>query len=154
MLHTTQNVQSPALYTGILITKALEGDSHFDLVAAVDESSLRLEEVIGIEIDASFQRIDVAKAAAGGRWPAGSARKLCAPRSVLLDSVRIHSKQKRDLPGVVGVEQNLDLVFAVNIVAIGVRRSHDVAVNLARSDTEVDRVRCVPGQHFGRLDGR
>src|SRR5207244_10228670 len=91
---------------------------------------------------------------AGGRWPAGSARKLRAARPILLDAVRIHSKQERNLPTVVGVEEYLNLIFAVDIVAIGVRRSDDVDVNLARYDAEVDRVRCVLGQYFGRFDGR
>ena len=64
MLHPTQNVNSPALHSAVLIAKALERNSYFDFVPAFDEPSLGFEEVVGIEVYASLERINVSKSAA------------------------------------------------------------------------------------------
>src|SRR6266480_3432674 len=64
VLHPPQNVETPALNFGVLIAKTLERYPDFDFVPALDEPALRLEEVIGIEIDAPLERIDVSKSAA------------------------------------------------------------------------------------------
>src|SRR5207248_10208530 len=110
------------------------------------------EEIIRVQIDAALERIDIAESAPCCRWPAGTARKLRAACPVLLNTVGIHAEQKRNLTGVVGIEQDLDLIFAVDVVAIGVCRPDDVAMDLARFYPEVDRVGCVPGQYLRWLD--
>jgi hypothetical protein len=60
----------------------------------------------------------------------------------------------RDLTRVVCIEKDLDLILAVDIVAVCVRRAHDVAVYLTRANPEVDRVGRVPHQNLGGLVGR
>src|SRR4029077_17653395 len=105
-----------------------------------DETTLRLEEIIRVEVNASVERIDRSKTTARCRCAARASRELRASCSVLLDAIRIDAEKKRDLSRVVGVEKNLDLIFAVDIVPIRVRRAHDVAVDLARTNSEIDRV--------------
>src|SRR6185436_1734497 len=147
-------MNAPALHSRVLITEALEWNPDFNLVAALDQLPLRLEEVIGIQIDAPLERIDRPKSAAGCRRTARSPRELCAPCSVLLNAVGIYAEQKRDLTRVVGIEEDLNLILAVDVVAIGVGGAHDVTVDFAGLDAEVDRVAGVKCQNLGRLDRR
>jgi hypothetical protein len=58
----------------------------------------------------------------------------------LLNTIGIYAEEKRDLPRVVGVKKDLDLILTVDIVAIGVCGAHDVAMYLTSPDPEVDRV--------------
>src|SRR4051812_11125569 len=108
-------MDAPALGLRVLIAKALERYAHFHLVSAFDEPALRLEEVIRIEVDAPFEWVDGAESTAGRRWAAGTARELGAPRSVLLHAVGIDPEQECNLSRVVGVEQDLDLILAVDV---------------------------------------
>src|SRR6267142_869328 len=66
VLHSTENVQPPTLHSRILIAKTLEGYPHFDFIPTLDKTSLRLEEVVRVEIHTSFERIDIPKSAASG----------------------------------------------------------------------------------------
>src|SRR6266446_4225139 len=151
MLHSPEDVQPPALNFRILVAKAFKWYPHLDFIPPIDDTSLRLEEVFRIEIHASSERIDVPKSPAGCRRTSRASSKLCAPRSVLLDTIRIDAEEERDLSRVVGIEQDLDLILAVDVVAVGVRRAHDVAVNLSSANPEVDRVGRVPHQNFSGL---
>ena len=117
MLYAAENVQPPALRSGVLIAKAFERNSYFDFVTALDKTTLRFEEVIWIEIDAPLERIDVAESSARRRRSAGAAGELRAPRSILLDAIRILAKQKRDLPRVVGIDQDLSMLSRLACVA-------------------------------------
>ena len=51
-----------------------------------------------------------------------------------------------------GRQDDLDVVVAVDLVAIGERRMHG-AVRFERADPEVDRRRAIPDQHLGRVVG-
>src|ERR1700675_2927584 len=51
-LHPGEEVEAPALTSRVLITKALARNPHFDLIPALDQPTLRLEEVIRIELNA------------------------------------------------------------------------------------------------------
>src|SRR4029079_1893371 len=121
-------MNAPALHSRVLIAKALERNPDFYLVAALDQTPLRFEEIVRIQIDAALERIDRPKPAAGCRRPACPTRELRAPGSVLLNAVGIHAEQKRDLPRVIRIEEDLYLILAVDVVAIGVGGAHDVAV--------------------------
>src|SRR6185436_2150274 len=48
MLHAPQDVDAPALDIRVLVAKALEWNAHFHLVAALYQTSLRLEEVVRV----------------------------------------------------------------------------------------------------------
>ena len=81
-------------------------------------------------------------------------RELCAPRSILLNAVRVDAEEKRDLSRVVRIEKDLDLILTIDVVAVCMRRAHNVAVYLTRTNPEVDRFRRVPHQYLGGLVGR
>src|SRR5690348_8307763 len=117
MLHSSQDVQSPGLHPGILIAQTFERNSYFHFVAAIDEPALGFEIVVRVEVDAALERIDVPESSATRLRTTGTARELRTARPVLLDAVRIHPKEKSDLPAIVGVEQDLDLIFAVDVVS-------------------------------------
>src|SRR6185503_11520851 len=102
----------------------------------------------------SLERIDVSKSSAGGRRSSGSSRESRAAGSILLNAVWIEAEQKRDLARVVGIEKDLDLILAVDVVPIGMCRAYDVAMDLPGANAEVDRLGRIPHQHLGGLFGR
>ena len=53
----------------------------------------------------------------------------------------------------IGVEQDLDAVIGIDVVAVGERRADDLAVRLERPDAEIHRIRRVPHEHLGRVLG-
>jgi len=83
--------------------------------------------------------------------PAGGAREPFASHAVFLRSQRVDREQQRAAPVVEGVEQDLNLVVGVDVVAVGERRAHDVAVRLERPNAEVHRVGSIEDEDLGRV---
>jgi len=92
MLDAPQDMQAPALHVRVLIAEALERNPDFNLVPALDQTPLRFEEVVGIQVNAPLERIDRPKSTAGCRRTASSTRELCASGSILLNAVGIHAE--------------------------------------------------------------
>ena len=61
---------------------------------------------------------------------------------------RVDREQERAAAVVEGVQEDLDLVVGVDVVAVGERRAHDVPMGLVRANPEVDRVRTVKREHL------
>ena len=139
VLNASQNVYAPRLHFSILIAQALEWNFYLHLVSVGHESAFRFEYVVGIQVDRAFERIDVPESAASCRCSTCTAGECGAPRSILLNSKSIHAEQECDLTLILSVEENLYVVFARDVVAIRFRRANDIAVNLGRADSEVDR---------------
>jgi len=123
-------------------------------VAALHQAAPRLEDVVGVEVDVPLHRVDVPGASAGGGEAAGPAAELIAPGAVLLHAERVGAEQEGQAPVVVGVEQDLDVVLAADVVAVGPGGADHVAVDLAGPDPEPDGVGCVPDADLGGLLGR
>ena len=153
VLHSTQHVDAPGLLVAVLIAQALERNPDLDLVAALVHPAARLEDVIGIEVDVAVERAHAPESAAGRGGAARAPAERRAARAVLLHAERVNAEQERDLPVVVGVEEDLDVIFAADIVAVGVGGADHVAVQLPGDDAEVDRVAPVPDPDFGGLFG-
>ena len=97
VLYAPEDVNPPALHLCVLVSKTLERYPHLDFIPTFDQAPFRLEEIIRIEVYAAFERIDVSKSAAGCLRTSGASRELRAPRSVLLNAVRIDAEEERDL---------------------------------------------------------
>ena len=67
---------------------------------------------------------------------------------------RIDGKEERAAPIVERVEQDLNVVVGSDVVAVGERRPHHVAVPLEGTDAEVDRIGCVEDEDLGRVLSR
>ena len=105
----------------------------------------RLVDEVGAEIHDAVEP-------AGADAAAGRAGVLAfAAHAVLLDAEGIHREKQGAAVVVVGVEENLDLVVGVDIVAIGERGAHHRAVGLVGPDAEVDRIGCVPHERDRRV---
>ena len=74
--------------------------------------------------------------------------------SFLLHTERVDSEEECDLTSVLGVEKNLDVILARNIIAVGFRCANDISVNFARLDAEPDRIGRIPYEDFSRFLGR
>ncbi len=74
-------------------------------------------------------------------------------RAVLLHAEGVHAEEEGPPPVVVSVEEDLDLVVAADVVAVGAGGADHVAVGLVRPDAEVDRGGAVPHEHLGLLLG-
>ena len=61
---------------------------------------------------------------------------------------RVDREQERAAAVVEGVQEELDLIVGVDLVAVGQRRAHDVPMGLVRANPEVDRVRTVKREHL------
>ncbi|OLC98218.1 MAG: hypothetical protein AUJ00_00045 [Gemmatimonadetes bacterium 13_1_40CM_3_70_6] len=147
MLGDALDLQPPVLRIGALVAQALERDADLDLEAPRRHVAARLIHEIGVQVDGRVE------AAAG----AGAARRAgvhaVAPHAVLLDAERVHGEEQGTAVVVVGVEQDVDAVVAVDVVAVGERRAHHGAVRLEGAHAEVDRVGRVPDEHLRRVGG-
>ena len=59
----------------------------------------------------------------------------------------VDREQERAAPIVERVQEDLDFVVGVDVVAVGERRAYDAAVRLVRANPEVNRVRSVEREH-------
>ena len=144
VLGLTHDLHPPILRVARLVAQRLEGNANFDLVAEVREPAARLVYVVGIEVDDRVEPATRLRAAGGGL-------ESVTPHAVLLNTERIDREEERAAVVVIGVEEDLDAVVGVDVVPIGQRGSHDLAVRLVGADSEVDRIGRVPDQHLGRI---
>ena len=147
VLDDAHDLQAPILRVGALVAEALEGDAHLDLVAPGGEVAARLVDVIGVQVD---RRVEPA-AGAGAAGRAGA--HAVAPHAVLLHAEGIDREQQGAPVIEIGIEQDLDPVVGVDVVAVGEGGAHHVAVRLERADAEPDGIGGIPHQHFGRVLG-
>ena len=113
----------------------------------------RVEDEVRVQVHVAIKDVHVGDAAAAGERPAGPARVLVAADAVLLHAEGVHAEEEGAAPVVVGVEKDLDLVVAADVVAVGAGGADHVAVGLVRADAEVDRGGAVPDEHLGPLLG-
>ncbi len=145
-LHHPDDVEAPVLRITRLVAQGLERDPHLDLVAPGGLVALGFVDVVGAQVE----RIGAGDG--GGEEVDGRPRRV-AQRAVGLHAERVHAEDQRLAPVVEGVEQDLDVVVAGDLVAIGERGAHAGRV-LVGADAEVDGRRRVPDQHRGRVVGR
>src|SRR5205823_12673562 len=67
--------------------------------------------------------------------------------AILLHAERVDREQERAAPIVEGVQEDLDLVVGVDVVAVGERRADDATMRLVCANPEVNRVRSVECEH-------
>ena len=141
------DLQPPILRIGALVAQALEGDAHLDLEAPWREVAARLVHEVGVEVD---RRVEAPAGAGSARRPGVHA---VAPHAVLLHAERVDGEQQCAAVVEIGVEQDVDAVVAVDVVAVGEGGAHHRAVGLEGADAEVDRVGRVPDEHLGGIRG-
>ena len=141
------DLQPPILRIGALVAQALEGDAHLDLETPRREVAARLVHEVGVEVD---RRVEAAAGAGSARRPGVHA---VAPHAVLLHAERVDGEQQRAAVVEIGIEQDVDAVVAVDVVAVGEGGAHGVAVRLERAHAEVDGIGRVPDEHLGRIGG-
>ena len=144
MLNTAQDVNTPALDARVLIAETLERNPDFDFVSGWRQPSARLEHIVGIEINRSVEGVDVPESSARCGSTARTPRELCAPRPVLLHAQWIDAKEERELSTVVGVEEDLHVVLACDVVAVRACGADDVSMQLCCANPEMDRFGRVP----------
>jgi hypothetical protein len=148
VLDPAQDVDAPGLLPALLVAQALERDPDLDFIAAGDEAAARLEDVVRVQVHVPVEEVEPDAAPAPGH-PAGAAGELIAAGAVLLDAERVDAEEEGAPPVVVGVEEDLDVVVAADVVAVGARRADGVAVGLVRADPEPDGVGGVPDEDLG-----
>ena len=141
------DLQPPVLRIGALVAQALEGDADLDLEAPRRHPAAGLEDEVGVQIDG---RVEAAAGAGPARRPRVHA---VAQHPVLLHAERIHGEEQGATMVVEGVEQDVDAVVAVDVVAVGEGCAHHLAVGLVGADAEIDRVGRVPDEHLGGIRG-
>ena len=144
VLRRADELNAPILRRAALVAKALERNPYLDFVAPRRHVAVRLVDVIGIQIDDTVE-------AKSGVLAAGRAGKAFAAYAILLHAQRVDGEQQRSATVVEGIEEDLDVVVGIDVVAISERGAHDRAVRLERADTEVDRIRCVERQDLRRV---
>src|SRR2546423_14268406 len=146
MLYLAHDVQAPILRLLGLISQALERDPDLDLVPPLGEPPAGLEHVIGAEVGSLTT--DEGTADESARRNVGSFDK----RAVSLYAQRIYREHQRLLPIVERAEQDLHVVVAEDLVAVGERGGRP-AVPVGRADPEVDRGGGGPDEHLCRIRG-
>ncbi len=147
MLRHPHDLDAPVLNRGALVAQALERNADLDLEATRRDSTLRLVDVIGVQIDDPVE-------APARIPPAGGAGNPLTADAVLLRAQRIDGKEERAAPIVERVEQDLNVVVGSDVVAVGERRPHHIAVLFEGADAEVDRIGCVEDEDLGRVLSR
>ena len=153
MLNPSEDVDAPILGCPLTVTEALEGNLHLDVVPTVDQPTLGFKSEVRVEVDVAFQWVEVAEPAAS-RSAARAAPEIIAPGPVLLNAQRVHPEQKGDLSVIVGIEQDLHVVFRADVVPIGLGGPNRVSLASPGSDPEVDRVTGIPHQDLRWLGSR
>ena len=147
MLHLPDDVETPVLRLLGLIAETLERDPHLDFVTPRRQAAVRLEDVI---------RTQVRLLAPDDRAADEAARRDVGPldqRAVTLHAQRVDREHQRLLAVVECAEQNLHIVVAKDLIAVGERRG-GTAMQLVGANPEVDGVARVPDQDLRRVDGR
>jgi len=147
VLHDAHDLEAPVLRVGALVAEALQGNSHLDFVTPIGQAAAGLVDVIRIQID---RRVEPP---AGARSPGRAGADPVAPDAILLDPQGIDGEQRGAAVVEIGVEQDLDAVIRIDVVAVGERRANDLAVRLERPDAEIHRLRRVPHEDLGRVLG-
>ena len=142
VLHLADDVDAPALHVGRLVADALEGDVELDLVAVVGEPAPRIEDVVRREVGLAHLHAP----ARPPLFPLGAV-------AVLLDAERVDAEEEGLAPVVEGVEEELDVVVALDPVAVG-ERGVDRSGGVEGPDAEVDARRRIPDQDLGGVGGR
>ena len=138
VLGDPDDLEAPVLRVGALIADALERDADLDLIAPGRNVAARLVHEVGAEIHDAIEPPGADAAASGARVLAFAAH------AVLLDSERVHREKQGAAMVVVRVQQDLDVVVGVDVVAVGEGGAHHVPVGFVGADAEVDRVGGVP----------
>src|SRR5204862_4254496 len=81
-------------------------------------------------------------------------RESIAAHAAQVRAERIAGEQKCPASIVEGVEQNLNIVIGVDVVAIGERRPNALAMDLVGADPEVNRIGRVEDEDVGRIGRR
>jgi hypothetical protein len=130
-----------------LIAETLERDAHLDFVTPRRDAPARLEDVV---------RTQVGLLTAHDRTADEAACRDVGPldqRAVALHAERVHREHQRLLAVVERAEQDLHVVVAEDLIAVGQCR-RGLAMQLEGADAEVDRIRGVPHQHLRRVHRR
>ena len=136
-----RDVDAPVLLRLRLIAQALERDAHLDVVAALGDTALRLED----EVLTVIRRL----AAAGRRGAARAFRE----GAVELDAERVHAKHQRLARVVIGTEEDDHVIVGLDAIAIGQRRANG-AGRRRGANAEMNRGRRIPHEHVGGVIGR
>src|SRR5579872_2814506 len=147
MLHDAVDLESPVLWAPALIMQRLERNADFDLVTPRGHMAERLVDVVGIEVDRGIEA-SAAVLSSGGRDPA------VTPDAVLLHAEWVDGEEERLAVIVVRVEDQIDVIVGVDVIAIGERGAYDRPVRLERANAEVDRVGSVPHEDLGGVARR
>jgi len=148
MLGDAHHLERPTLWVGALVAQALERNPDLDFEAPGGDAALGFVDEIGVDVHNAVE-----PPRADSRAARGAGVLSLAADAVLLYAERVHGEQQRAAVVGVGVEQQLDLIVALDVVAVGQGGAHHRAVRLERPDAEVDRVGRVPDQHLGRILG-
>ena len=146
VLDDPHNVDAPVLRLLVLKPNAAERNAHDDLVAPGGQVTSGVVHEIRTEV---------------GRWRAGVGGDPICPlhqcafrdRAVFLHAECVDRKYQRLTGMEKGGDDQLDVVVAVDLVAVGECRVHG-AMHLVRADAEIDRPRRVPDEDLRRVLGR
>ena len=144
VLHLADDVDAPILRLRGLIAEALERNPDLHFVTPVSHAPARLKDVVGAQ---------VGLLAPDDRPPdesAGRDVRAFHDRAVALYAKRIDREHQRLLAIVKRAEQDLDVVVAEDLIAVGEGGGRP-PMELVGADPEVDRVGRVPHEHLGRV---
>src|SRR5439155_6700494 len=105
-----------------------ERDTYLDLVPPIGHVAARLVDVVRVEVDGGVEP------AAGARTAGRARAHAIAPHTVFLNTQRIHREHRGPPVVEIRVEQDLDAVVGVDVVAVGERGPHHVPVRFVGAD--------------------